>query len=69
MPVFTGKRLLAEFAWGLFASAGGILGSWCAAKTQRFVPQHSLKLMLGGITGIAGALYVVDFLYPLPFRI
>ena len=47
---------------------GGILGSWCAAKTQRFVPEHSLKLMLGGITGIAGTLYVWDFFIPLPFK-
>lgn len=69
VPLFTGSTLLAEFAWGLFASAGGVFGAWCAAKTQRFVPQHFLKLMLGGITGAAGALYVVDFFYPLPFRL
>ncbi|MGH6816313.1 MAG: TSUP family transporter, partial [Hyphomicrobiaceae bacterium] len=28
VPAFTGKVLYAEFAWGLFASAGGCLGSW-----------------------------------------
>lgn len=69
VPLLTGKVLYAEFAWGLFASAGGCLGAWCAAKTQRFVPQHLLKLMLGGITGIAGALYVIDFFFPLPFKL
>ena len=69
VPLFSGSTLYAEFAWGLFASAGGVFGAWCAAKTQRFVPQHFLKLMLGGITGIAGVLYVVDFFHPLPFRI
>jgi hypothetical protein len=25
--------------------------------------------MLGGVTGIVGTLYVVDFFYPLPFRL
>jgi hypothetical protein len=69
VPLFTGTTLYPEFAWGLFASAGGILGAWCAAKTQRFVPQHLLKLMLGAITATAGTLYVIDFFYPLPFRI
>ena len=52
-----------------YAAAGGILGAWCAAKTQRYVPEHLLKLMLGAITGIAGTLYVIDFFYELPFRL
>jgi|RhiMetdeSRZDD1v2_1073273.scaffolds.fasta_scaffold00009_60 uncharacterized protein len=68
-PLFTGIRLPPEIAWGLFASAGGILGSWLAAKTQRFVPQPLLKLMLGAITGIAGALYILGGFVELPFRI
>jgi hypothetical protein len=68
-PLLTGIRLPAEIAWGLFASAGGILGSWLAAKTQRFVPQPLLKLMLGVITGIAGALYILGGFVELPFRI
>jgi uncharacterized membrane protein YfcA len=69
VPVFSGQTIYAEFAWGLFASAGGVFGAWLAAKTQRFVPQHFLKLMLGGITGVAGILYIYDFFQPLPFRI
>ena len=69
LPAVVGTTIAPEWAWGLFAASGGILGSWCAAKTQRFVPEHSLKLMLGGITGIAGILYVWDFFIPLPFKI
>jgi uncharacterized membrane protein YfcA len=69
VPIFTGTRLPAEFAWGLFASAGGILGAWCAAKTQRFVPQPLLKLMLGAITAAAGILYIAGGFVELPFRI
>ena len=68
IPNFTDTRIAPEWAWGFFAAAGGILGAWCAAKTQRFVPEHLLKLMLGGITGIVGALYIVDFFFQLPFK-
>lgn len=69
LPAVVGIVIAPEWAWGLFAATGGILGSWCAAKTQRFVPEHSLKLMLGGITGVAGTLYVLDFFFPLPFKL
>jgi uncharacterized protein len=68
-PLFTGLRLPPEMAWGLFAAAGGILGAWCAAKTQRFVPQPLLKLMLGAITALAGALYILGGFVQLPFRL
>ena len=59
---------MAEAA-GFFAAAGGIFGSWAASKTQMYVPEHFLKLMLGGVTGVVGALYVVDFFHPLPFKL
>jgi uncharacterized membrane protein YfcA len=68
-PAVTGRFVPPEWAWALFASAGGILGAWCAAKTQRFVPQPLLKLMLGAITGAAGALYVLGGFVNLPFRL
>lgn len=69
LPLVAGAAIQPEWAWGFFAAAGGILGSWCAAKTQRFVPEHLLKLMLGAVTGIAGGLYVIDFFVTLPFRL
>lgn len=69
MPAIVSVAIQPEWAWGLFAAAGGSFGSWCAAKTQRWVPEHLLKLMLGGVTGMAGALYVVNFFVPLPFRL
>lgn len=69
MPVVTSVAIQPEWSWGLFAAAGGSFGSWCAAKTQRWVPEHLLKLMLGGVTAVAGALYVVNFFVPLPFRL
>lgn len=69
VPRFSGIVIAPEWAWGCFTASGGILGAWCAAKTQRFVPEHSLKLMLGGVTGIAGSLYILAFFVELPFRL
>ena len=69
VPAITGLSISPEWAWGLFAASGGILGSWVAAKTQRFMPEYTLKVMLGAITGIAGALYVLDMFVRLPFKL
>lgn len=68
LPAITGTAITPEWSWGLFAAAGGIFGSWAAAKTQRFVPEYSLKAMLGALTAAAGALYVLDMFLELPFR-
>lgn len=69
VPALTGAVSQPEWAWGFFAAAGGILGSWCAAKTQKFVPERFLKVMLGGVTGVTGILYLVDYFVRLPFRL
>lgn len=69
MPMIGAAAIHPEWAWGLFAAAGGSLGAWCAAKTQRWVPEHLLKLMLGGVTGAVGILYVINFFVALPFRL
>lgn len=69
VPVLTGAVGQPEWAWGLFAASGGILGSWCASKAQKFVPERFLKLMLGTVTGVTGLLYVVDYFVRLPFRL
>jgi uncharacterized protein len=69
MPLVAHAYIDPEWSWGLFAAAGGVLGAWLAAKAQRSVPEHLLRLMLGGVTAIAGTLYVLDFFVELPFRI
>jgi uncharacterized membrane protein YfcA len=58
-----------EWAWGFFAAGGGIFGSWLAAKTQLFMPEHLLNAMLGTVTGAIGLVYVLSFLVKLPFRL
>lgn len=63
LPVVMGRTVTPEWSWGLFAAAGGIAGSWFAAKTQTYVPEHLLKLMLGTVTVGVGAFYVISLFH------
>jgi uncharacterized membrane protein YfcA len=58
-----------EWAWGFFAAAGGIFGSWLAAKTQLFIPEHLLDAILGTVTGATGLVYILSFFFDLPFKL
>ena len=69
VPALTGHYDPPEWAFGLFAAAPAVFGAWLAAKTQRFVPESSLKLVAGVITGLGGLLYLINYVVPLPFRI
>ena len=69
LPAFGSPSIAPEWAWGFFAAAGGIFGSWAASKTQMYVPEHLLKWMLGSVTGIVGVLYIINYFYTLPFRL
>ena len=69
LPLAGQAPIQPEWAWGFFAGAGGIFGSWAAAKTQLYIPEHFLDAMLGGVTSVVGALYVVNFFFPLAFRV
>ena len=68
LPLFGTPALPPEWAWGFFAAAGGIFGSWVAAKTQLYVPEALLNAMLGCVTAAVACLYVINFFFPLPFR-
>jgi uncharacterized protein len=69
LPLAGATAIQPEWAWGFFAAAGGIFGSWVAAKTQLYVPEPVLNAMLGAVTGAVGVLYVLNFFFPLPFRV
>jgi uncharacterized protein len=69
LPLIGQAAVEPEWSWGFFSAAGGVLGSWWASKTQLYIPEHFLGLMLGGVTGLAGTLYVLSAILPLPFRI
>jgi hypothetical protein len=69
VPALTGHYDSPEWAFSFFVAAPAVLGAWLAAKTQRFVPESSLKLVAGVITGVGGLLYIVNYFVPLPFKI
>ena len=69
LPLAGSSAVQPEWAWGFFAAAGGIFGSWAAAKTQLYIPEHFLDAMLGIVTGAVGVLYILAFFAPLPFRV
>ncbi len=69
LPLTGAPAIQPEWSWGFFAAAGGIFGSWAAAKTQLYIPEHLLDIMLGTVTGSVGVLYVINFFFALPFKI
>ena len=69
LPLTGATAIQPEWAWGFFAAAGGVFGSWVAAKTQLYVPEVILNGMLGTVTGAVGLLYVLNFFFVLPFRV
>lgn len=69
LPLLTGVSIPPDWSFGLFVASGAIFGAWLAAKTQRFIPESVLKPMLGGVTGLIGALYLVNYFWRLPFHV
>ena len=67
LPLTGRPAIQPEWAWGFFAAAGGIFGSWAASKTQRYLPESILDAMLGALTAGAALVYVVSFFVKLPF--
>jgi len=69
MPMLTGNYTPADWSFGLFVASGAILGAWLASKTQKFIPERYLKPMLGTITGAVALLYIINYFWPLPFKV
>jgi len=69
LPLAGAAPIAPEWAWGFFAAGGGIFGAWLASKTQLYFPEPVLNAALGAVTGTVGALYAINFFFPLPFRI
>jgi uncharacterized membrane protein YfcA len=69
VPALTGHYDPPEWGFAFFVAAPAVLGAWLAAKTQRYVPESTLKLVAGLITGLGGLLYVLNYFVPLPFAL
>jgi len=60
LPLLGANLVYPDLGFGFFTAAGAILGAWLASKTQRFVPEHGLKLLLGSLTGVIAVLYLLN---------
>ena len=69
IPALTGQFAQPDWSFGLFVACGAILAAWLAAKTQRFIPEKTLIPMLGSVTVVVGVLYVLNYFWPLPFKV
>lgn len=69
LPALTGQSASPDWAFGLFTASGAIFGAWLGAKTQRFIPETHLKSMLGIVTGAVGVLYMLNYVWKLPFNV
>lgn len=69
LPLLTGVAAAPDWGFGLLVASGAIFGAWLAAKTQRFIPEGLLKSALGIATAGIGLLYVINYFWPLPFKV
>ena len=69
LPLAGRPAIQPEWAWGFFAAAGGMFGSWAASKTQRYLRESVLDAMLGALTAGAALVYVASFFMKLPFSV
>lgn len=69
LPWLTGSSVTPEFGWAFFVASSAVFGAWLAAKTQKYVPERYLKLMLGAITALGGLVYVLNYAVGLPFKV
>lgn len=62
IPAGTGVSALPDWPLGTLFGLGGILGMYCGARLQRFVPQTIIRTMLGCMVLLLAFGYIVDSL-------
>ncbi|MCS4541718.1 MAG: sulfite exporter TauE/SafE family protein [Euryarchaeota archaeon] len=69
-PIFTSELPVGpDWSLGLLLGAGGFFGGYLGAKVQKYVPEGLLKYLLGGVVGIWGMLYILNYFIELPIKI
>lgn len=64
-PLFATTELSARPDWllGLMLGVGGILGIYCGARIQRYVPVRAIKIILMICIMIAASKYILNFIF------
>ncbi|RJQ56540.1 MAG: sulfite exporter TauE/SafE family protein [Nitrospiraceae bacterium] len=61
MPAKNGFATSPDWLLGLLFGAGGFAGMYLGARFQKFVPQKSIKLMLGAVIVFLAVRYIIQF--------
>jgi len=61
MPVKEGLTTSPDWILGLLFGVGGFVGMYLGARCQKFVPQKSIKLMLGTIVVFLALKYIIQY--------
>jgi uncharacterized membrane protein YfcA len=62
IPVKAGLSTAPDWLLGFLFGAGGVVGVYCGARLQRFVPQKFIKGMLGLVILFLAVSYILQYL-------
>ncbi len=60
--VSAGVAVHPDWMLGALFGAGGLAGSYCGARLQKYLPERWIKLFLGLLIGVLAVSYLVEFL-------
>lgn len=63
MPAMNSVSSLPDWPLGILFGLGGIVGIYLGAKSQRFVPQKFIKIMLGVVIMFIAIMYIVQYFW------
>lgn len=61
MPALKGISPMPDWPLGILFGAGGFIGMYLGARTQKHVPQKTIRLVLGGVILFLAVSYIVQF--------
>jgi uncharacterized protein len=61
LPAKAGISTMPDWPLGILFGMGGIVGMYCGARLQRFVPQKLIKIMLGFVLVFLAVSYIAEF--------
>lgn len=59
-----GGTIAPDWVLGVFLGVGGFAGSYCGARLQRHLPEHSLRKLLGAIACLVALRYIQQAVTP-----
>jgi hypothetical protein len=61
IPIKPGVATAPDWALGILFGLGGLVGMYCGARAQRFVPQILIKAMMGIMLLFLASTYIIEY--------